>query len=481
MQRGIGASGVIGFAVLVLAIGWGTGRLDQRLFDDEILTLAAIETRSYGELIAYYLGGQDVHPPLSFLWFRLLQDLQAPIGLQRGLSLAVAALGFAAVLDLVWRRLPDGATASRALAIALFLGAPLLYGMGAALRWYPLLVLPVALAFCSALNRGRPTMVAAVAMAVAANISFLAAIPATAYLSWRYLVMRRFDAAWDVPFLLGMISLSAPALTAFGFSAFNVPGQLDTNTIQSTGLVALGVFGGYGLGLTPSVIVVPFALLALLALFGALQGFRRPSIGDVLGLSLLILILCAFLTVAGFGKPRSYLFAVPFLLTTIVLGGFSLPWHRSHALVTLACALVVTAASLWLLNGNDRPFKRNLHVSDAAVLAAVRQQAPAVGDAIILSSEPGLAWQLRREGYCVLAPSLAGGCTRQTAQVIIVIDDGTDTARTGFESATSGMTREHRLVHQQLFGSDEDAPTKQFLSSRRVPKWLVSVAVYRRE
>ena len=479
MQRGIGTFGIIGFVALVLAIGWTTGRLDQRLFDDEILTLAAIETRSYGDLIAYYLGGQDVHPPLSFLWFRLLQDLQAPLWLQRGLSLALAALGFAVVLDLVWRRLPDGATASRALAIGLFLGAPLLYGMGAALRWYPMLVLPVALALCSALNRGRPTMLAAIAMAMAANISFLAAIPASAYLFWRYLVARRFDAAWDVPFLAVMIVLSGPALVAFGFSVLKVPGQLDTNVIESTGLVALGLFGGYGIGLTQGVIVLPFALLVLLAVFGALQGLRRPSTGDVLGVSLLILILSAVLAIAGLGKPRSYLFSVPFLLTAIVLGGFSLPWRRSHALVTLVCALIVTAASLWLLNGNDRPFKRNLYVPDEPILSAVRQQAPAVGDTIILSSEPGLAWQLRREGYCVLSPSLAGGCAGRTAPVIVVIDDGTNTSRTGFASATGGMTREHRLAHQELFGTDEDAPTKQFLSSRRVPKWLVSVAVYR--
>ena len=33
------------------------------------------------------------------------------------LSLALAALGFAVVLDLIWRRLPDGATASRVLAV----------------------------------------------------------------------------------------------------------------------------------------------------------------------------------------------------------------------------------------------------------------------------------------------------------------------------------------------------------------------------
>ena len=76
------------------------------------------------------------------------------------LSLAMASAGFALMLDLVWRRLP-AERGLRILAVVLFLGAPLLYGMGASLRWYPLLVLPLALALWSALREERPTLLRA--------------------------------------------------------------------------------------------------------------------------------------------------------------------------------------------------------------------------------------------------------------------------------------------------------------------------------
>ena len=480
MQKGLGAIGLLGFVAVALGIAYACGRFDQRVFDDEALTLAAIDGWGYVDLLRFYIGGQDVHPPLSFLWFRALADLGLPFWLQRGLSLAIAATGFALVLDLVWRRLPDDATASRLLALTLFLGAPLLYGMGAALRWYPLLVLPVAIALVSALDRGRPTMVAAIALGVAANISYLAAIPAAAYLGWRYLGARKFDAAWDVPFLLAVGVLSAPALLSFGLSALNLPAQFEGSLPQSVGTMALGVIGGYGLGLTQSVIALPFVLFCLLAAFGALLGFRRPSTGGLLSVSLLIAFLCAGLALAGFAKPRSLLFAVPFLLALVVLGGSCLPWRRGHAVATALFGLIVSAAALWLLTGNDRPFKRNLHIPDREILAAIRQHAP-VADSLVVSSEPSLSLQLRELGYCVIAASLPDNCARRSAPVLVVVDDGTFTQRPGFEAATSGIAREHRLAEQFLFGDDEDAPTKQFLTGRLVPKWLVSVAIYRGE
>jgi len=478
VQRGIGLSGIAGFIVLSLLIGWVSGRLGQRLFDDEVLTLAAIDGRSYGELIRLYLGGGDVHPPLPFLWFRLLQDLQLPIWLQRGLSLALAAGGFALVLDLVWRRLPDSAVC-RALAIVLFLGAPLLYGMGASLRWYPLLVLPVALAFWSALNAGRSTLLAAIGFGVAANISFLAIIPAFAFVVWRYLLMRRFDGRQDGRFLIVALLFALPGLLAFVLSARNVAGQIDANVLTALGMTMLGVIGGYGLGLTQALIAIPFALLCVVGVLGAVLALRRRPVGDLLVLSLLIALSCLILTAIGFAKPRSFLFAVPFLLAIVTLGGASLSWRRGFALATLVISLSVTVPALWLLNASDRPFKRNLHIPDTDVLAAIRQHAPQE-TSLIISSEPSLGWQLRKEGYCVIAASLPTTCPQRTAPIIVTIDDGTFTQRGNFATNVGGITANHKLVHQMTFGDDEDGPTKTFLTGRLVPKWLVSIAVYSR-
>jgi hypothetical protein len=479
VHRGIGTLGFAGFVVTALAIGWLSGRFDQRIFDDEVLSLIAIEANSYGGLIEFYLAGRDVHPPLPFLWLRFLTDLGLPIWLQRVVALALASAGFAFILDLVWRRLPLDARASRGLSVIFFLGAPLLYGMGASLRWYPLLVLPVAFAMWSALQANRPTIAAAVGFGLAANLSFLAAIPAAAYMIWRYLFRREFDVKRDGLFLGLTALLALPALIAFFRSTGNLPLQLDANVIVALGTTALGMLGGYGLGLTQSVIAIPLAFVMLIGLFAALINWRRTIQQDLLVISLLILLFCLALALAGFAKPRSFLFAVPFLLTATVLGCASLSWRRWHAAATGVTALTITLPALFLLNANDRPFKRNLYIPDAQVLTAIRQHAPKE-TSLIVSSEPSLAWQLRRDGYCVINRSLPANCERKTAATIVLVDDGTFVLRRGLSAGAPALT-EYKLVHQQLFGEDEDGPTKTFLAGRLVPKWLVSVAVYRRD
>jgi len=400
-----------------------------------------------------------------------------PTWLQRSLSLAVAAAGFALVLDLVWRRLRDNAVC-RSLAVVLFLGAPLLYGMGASLRWYPLLVLPVALALWSALNTGRSTLVAAIGFGVAANISFLAIIPAFAFVVWRYLLMRRFHAREDGRFLIVAVLLALPGLIAFALSARNVVAQIDANILLALGMTTLGIFGGYGLGLTHALIAIPFALLCMIGSVGAILALRRPLVSDLLAISMLIALSCLILTAIGFAKPRSFLFAVPFLLAIVVLGGASLSWRRGFALATMVASLSVTLPALWLLNTSDRPFKRNLHIPNGEVLAAIRQHAPKE-TSLIVSSEPSLGWQLRQEGYCVIAASLPTTCPQRTAPIIVMVDDGTFTQRGNFAANVGGITADYKPVHQQLFGDDEDGPTKTFLSGRLVPKWLVSIAVYK--
>jgi hypothetical protein len=480
VHKGIGALGFAGFIIVALLIGWVSGRFGQRIFDDEVLGLAAIEANSYGGLIKFYLAGRDVHPPLPFLWLRFWSDMAAPIWLQRVLALALVSAGFALVLDLVWRRLPPQARASRWLAVVLFLGAPLLYGMGASLRWYPLLVLPVAFALWSALQAGRPTLGSAFGFGLAANISFVAAIPAAAYLIWRYLFRQSFDPKRDGVFLALTALIALPALVAFFQSTGNLALQLDSHVLAALGTTALGLLGGYGLGLTQGLIAIPIALLMAIGLIGAVTGWRRVPGQDLVVIALLMLVFCLALACAGFAKPRALLFAVPFLLAAVALGSALPVWRRWHAVATGIAALSVTFPALFLLNANDRPFKRNLYIADAEVLRAIGQHAPKE-TSLIVSSEPSLAWRLQLEGYCVINPSLATGCQRKTAPVVVLIDDGTFTLRPGLSAGAFAPLTGHRLIHQQLFGDDEDGPTKTFLTGRLVPKFLISVAVYRRD
>lgn len=478
MQRGIGLIGLAGFVVAAVLIGWLCGRLGQRVFDDEAISLAMIDGHRYGGLLGFYLGGGDVHPPLPFLWLRLLQDLQTPFWLQRALSLAGAAAGFGLVLDMLWSRLPD--RLCRALAVVLFLGAPLLYGMGASLRWYPLLVLPVALALWSADRAGRPTLLAAIAFGVAANISFLAAIPALAYGIWRYLIVRQFDPRLDGRFIAVTAAIALPGLVAFAASLPHLPAQAESNVLVALGMTVLGVTGGYGLGLTDSVFAAPFVFLALAAFVIALVTAWRRPVDGLLAISLIIVLLCLALTATGFAKPRSFLFAVPFLLAAVMLGATRHSWRRWFAVPMAALSVVATVASLWLLNVSERPFKRNLHIADEEVLAVIRQHTPP-GETFVMSSEPSLGWRLRREGYCVTAASLPGTCEQAALRNLVMIDDGTFVQRPGLINAFLAMSSGSRQVHRQVFGSDEDGSLKTFLTSRLVPNWLVTVTVYRRD
>lgn len=478
MQRGIGLAGFAGFVVAALLIGWLSGRLDQRVFDDEAMSLAIVQGQTYRQLIGFYLSGGDVHPPLPFLWLRLLQDLQIPLWLQRLLALAGAAAGFALVLDLLWRRELD--RVSRWAAAALFLAAPLLYGMGASLRWYPLLVLPVALATWSAERAGRPTVLSAVGFGLAANISFLAALPAIAYCLWRYGIFRRFDPRIDGFFLALTALLALPAFIAFAAALPHLPAQADSNVLVAVGTMALGLSGGYGLGLSQGVIALPYALLLGMCLVAAMVVVWRKPLDALLAISLIVGLLCLILTLLGFAKPRSFLFAVPLLLAAAVLGSMRFSWRRWHMPALSAAAVGVTLAALWLLSANDRPFKRNLHIDDAPVLAAIRANAP-TEEALVVSSDPSLGWRLRQQGYCVVAASLSDDCDRAQARVVVIVDDGTLTQRPGFAANLSRISADQRLVYQQVFGDDEDGPLKTFLTGRLVPKWLVSVAVYRRD
>jgi len=477
VHRGLGAPGFVGFVLAALVIGWISGRLGQRIFDDEAISLAVIDGRSYGALLAFYLGGGDVHPPLPFLWLRLMHDLQVPIWLQRALSLAAASTGFALVLDLLWRRQPERLL--RMAAAALFLATPLLYGMGASLRWYPLLVLPTALAIWSLDRAERPTVPAAVAFGIAANISFLAIIPAFAYGLWRYAFARRFAVRLDGPFIAIAMLVALPGLIAFFSSAGHLPAQADSNVLIALSTTALGVLGGYGLGLSHSLLAVPLAVLLTAGVVAAFVALRQRPVGSLLAIALVVLLSFLVLTTLGVAKPRSFLFAVPFVLAAVLVAAGQLGW-RWYAPATAAAAIGVTLAALWLLEASDRPFKRNLRIPDDAVLEVVHRFAPKDGS-VIVSSDPSLGWRLRQDGYCVIAASLPGGCARESAPVIVTIDDGTFTQRPGFSNQLGKISLEHRLIHQQVFGDDEDGPTKTFLTGRLVPKWLASLAIYKRD
>ncbi len=479
MARGIGAVGGVAYIGVSFGLALACHRIDRQLFDDEVLTLNAIDGKSFFSVARYYIEGGDVHPPLSFLWFRLLQYFGLSLNIQHAISFALAAAGFAFVLDLVWRRLPRRTYGAELLTLALFLGAPLLYGAGDALRWYPLLAFLIGFALWHNFTAGRPTVAAAILLGLAGDVSYLAILPALAYAIRRYAIERRFDPLRDLSFWLLAAIIAAPGLMSFLASRGLLASQLSGSVLESLATDTLGMAGGTILGLSQSLIAIPLAIVVLVGLWSAIGAPGRGYGGDIRGFGGLLIVSVVVVILLGHDKPRSFLFVVPWLCAVAVLGGAA--WRRPMSMAgpAVAAAAAVVAFQVLAAPPNDRPFKRNTAVPVAAVTSYVREQSH--GRTLIVSIEPVSGYVLSKTGdACVYIRVLAGPCQPDALDdfsTLIVIDDST------IDQYLSDMverySRTKPLVEQRRFGTDLDAALKTRLTGVPLPEYLVEVSVYR--
>lgn len=481
MARGIGAIGGVAYIGVSFGLALACHRVNRQLFDDEVLTLSAIDGKSFVALARYYTEGGDVHPPLSFLWFRLLHMFDLSLDVQRAISFALAAAGFAFVLDLVWKRLPRRSLGAELLALALFLGAPLLYGTGDALRWYPLFTFLIAASFWNIFNSGRPTVLAAILLGLAADTSYLAALPALAYAIWRYAIERRLDPPRDFLFWLIAAVVAAPGVISFLAARDLLMAQLSSSLLVSVGTDMLGLAGGTILGVTQSLIAVPLAVVFALGLISAFAAPGRGYGGDLRGFGALLGLAALAVMLLGHDKPRSFLFVVPWICAVAVLGGAA--WRRPLVLAAPAIAASIAVVALQILVGphNDRPFKRNTAVPLDAVLAYTEHQSQ--GRTLIVSAEPVSGYTLKSDTTrCIYVRSLAGPCQPDPFDdfaTVIVIDDGTLANDAGLADIVERYIRTKPLAEQQRFGEDRDASLKTRLTGVTLPDYLVEVSVYR--
>lgn len=486
MARGIRAIGGVAYIGISFGLALVCHRVGRPPFDDEVLTLNAIDGKSYGAIARFYLDGGDVQPPLSFLWFRLLQSLDLSLAVQRALSFALAAAGFAFVLDLVWRRLPRRSLGAELLTLALFLGAPLLYGAGDALRWYPLFTFLTAASLWCVFVAGRPTLTGAVLLGLAADTAYLAVLPALAYAIWRYAVERRLDPVRDLGFWLLTGLVAVPGLVSF-FAAHDVlTSQFATSSVMSFGMDIVGLAGGTILGLTQSVLAIPLLLVLAIGLWSAFAAPGRGYGGDIRGFGGLLMAGVFLLAVLGHDKPRSFLFALPWLCAVASLGGAA--WRRPLGLAGPAMAASAVVVAFLMLAGpyNDRPFRRAAVVPVDAIVDYVRAQA--AHRTLIVSTEPVSGYRLAAGAdpatRCVYVRALGGPCRPKAGDdfaTVIVIDDGSlardgETARLVADFAGGRPPLESRR-----FGLDRDAALKSWLTGMAFTDYLVQVSVYRRD
>src|SRR5262249_10917475 len=139
-----------------------TGRIFRFPFDDEIYTLKSVDlSQSISKVFLKYAYGADIHPPMSYVLFSLLNHLGFS---ERGmhvvsLAMTMVSLGLLQLiaLNLVSRRAARPASAATRLAAILLFGLnALAVSQGDALRWYPLLSLLVSLFLACYILGQRP-------------------------------------------------------------------------------------------------------------------------------------------------------------------------------------------------------------------------------------------------------------------------------------------------------------------------------------
>lgn len=469
------------------------GRVWRFPFDDEIYTLALRDSYSPLRLLTAYWRETDVHPALSYLLVEGLQRLGLTAAAMRLVSLGMtaAALALFQLLTLSFLARPVDVT-TRLAAVLLFGLCPLAIGQGDALRWYPLFALLIALfvtLYVAGGNRAA-RLGAAVALGVAGSTNLLAGPVAVAFAIYRYGLQRRFRAGFDLAFWLLLLGFGCLGLMTAGSLLFvrhgAIANQLGNGVLRSMLTDLLGFFGGDTLGLSQSWILVPAIAIAVLAIFGAVDR-QRPA--DPAHLLLLMLATAALSVVAGFAKPRSFLYLAPVvaMLMTLYLDRLLQQGQGARALAMLVAPVIASAAMLANINFTTDPFKRNAAIPYATVLDFVRANR---GErTLVASTDPVVPWELRVEtgdAFCVsyflrTPECFADGRSYDTVILVRGHSDRSASVRfmRRFDAEVARMTAGRQKLATLHAGLDRDAALKTRLTGTPLDQAILTIELYR--
>ena len=482
-------------ALLFFGASLMAGRVWRFPFDDEIYTLSTVAHYSALQLAFVYPGQADVHPPLSYLLFAGLQHLGLSESGMRLFSLMMTALALALfqllALTMIARH---GAIAplSRLIAVLLFGLCPLAVSQGDALRWYPLFALLIALFVTLYLvgGNGAARLGSAVALGLAGSTNILAGTVALAFAIYRYVLERRWRAAFDLPFWavtalvgsLGIYTVLSLLLARFG----QVGRQLDDSLVRAALTDALGFFGGDALGVSQAWIVVPAAAIAALAALAAIDRKRPEQPAHLL---LLMLGAAALTIVPGFDKPRSFLYLAPAvtLLLTLFVDRQVREGRLGRALLLAGLLVAGNVATIANIAHNAHPFKRAAVIPYQSIVDFVDHNGS--GRVLVISTDPVIPWVLsqRRDsarcaGYFLQARAcLDGG---QHYDSIFVVHGHSDKSGNAalmrhFAAISDAATAGRHKMATLFAGRDEDAALKSRLTGVALDKTLLTVDFYR--
>jgi hypothetical protein len=202
------------------------GRVWRFPFDDEVYAMvpavAGISHASTWDLVQFYLGGGDIHPPLTFLFFATLHEAGVSEAALHLISAVMTALSLVLwqLLAMATSPRPAGVV-SRLIAVLLFGLCPMAIGLGDAIRWYPQFTLCVAVfaALYLAGATAKARLASAIPLGLAASINLIAPLVMLPFAIHRYGLERRWRMTWDGAFWAIFALFAAPGLWSAVFIA----------------------------------------------------------------------------------------------------------------------------------------------------------------------------------------------------------------------------------------------------------------------
>jgi hypothetical protein len=474
------------------------GRVWRFPFDDELNVLSPIECcHSTIELLTYYLSGNDIHPPNSFLLFHGLQHLGLSAAGMRLCSLAMTGLALAlihllALTFIAQRNRGAVALSSRLIAVLLFGLSALAVSQGDAIRWYPLFAMLIAMFVTLYLAGGSEAarLWSAVPLGLAASTNFLAVLVAAPFVLYRYGLQRKFRPSFDATYWF-----VAALFAGLGFySAYSIftkrlsylaESEFYNGPIRAITTDVLGFFGGCALGIGQAWIIVPAVVISVVAMFSQID---RRQLADPVHLLLLMLAATTVLVLPGFATPRSFLYLAPMLTAVLVL--FLDRQRARNARVAVALVSLILAASIGAIaniNNGTHPFKRNSVIPYQSIIDFI--QGNEKGSVLVVSTDIVIPWVLRhqheRDGSCVSYFFDAHDCfaaERRYDSIFFIVGHSDRSADANFmrkfnstlDTVTSGR-RKAATIH---FGVDEDAEIKSRLTGVQLDKYILTVDLY---
>lgn len=481
------------FLAGVIVVAWAIGVFDRAIFDDEVLTLRLADRFDLAGVFNATSTGYGAHGPFGYSLYEAVSFL--PVNGMRLLSLLMSATAFALGLDLTLAALDHPRGAERYLIFGAFGLFPLLHGAGDALRSYPLTALMVGIFLWLYFKHDAPGIIGGAALGAAASTTVTPVIPYLAFAWRRYGKQRRFGRA-DVVFHVALLVVGLPGIANY-LQAKDGSGVAFGNVIEATGTFFVGLLGGMRVGLSLSPLLLPLMAAAVYLTWTAWR--NRGKIGTlahsivVAALVMLVLsLVMAFLS--DVSRARTYLFAVPYFIGAVVIGAHLMRDQMRVVGVTIASFVLAIGAFAANYHDSVAPLKRNLAIPYTN--AADFVQSNAQGDTLVLSSDVVLGYELASSGMCVIAdrfrveeleaspmylPQLPACFTGDVASyaTVIAIESLPFSIAPALVELGEATTASLRPVAVARFGEDRDTAVKRVLTGEDLPRFIVTITVYR--